>query len=301
MKIEHLQYFVTLASSSSISKAAGKLFISQQQLNRIITALEEEVQAKLFYRTTNGVSLTVDGQDFLLHARNIISEYTALMNHFSLRHSAKSNHLSMSQAECTVFLTPCLSLYGSEIIHNLHNIAPNIKLILYDKTTKLNENYFDRDALCFWAADTTPEDLMLSDGQCLHAEPIGNCHAYFAYNKTLHNLAPIPDCDYALTTATLSHVFAISSNKEQLSLVASNVHQLLDSVLYNDTNCTLPDFVLPKVHSLYPDIAFLRISGASTIQVLYPTTHLLTAADKIVIDFMKSYIQNLQLLAEQLN
>ena len=32
MKIEHLQYFIVLANSSSISKAAEKLFISQQQL-----------------------------------------------------------------------------------------------------------------------------------------------------------------------------------------------------------------------------------------------------------------------------
>ncbi len=299
MKIEHLQYFIVLANSSSISKAAEKLFISQQQLNRIITSLEEEVQTKLLSRTTNGVSLTEEGQDFLAYARNIVSEYSALRNHFYLRQSPDNFHLQTPQAECKAFLTPCLSIYASEIIHNLQKIAPNIKLTLYDKTTKLNENYFDDDALCFWAVAITPDDLLLPDGQRLQALTIGESQAYFVYNKVLHQFEQAPRNSNDLMTFAFSHVYADTPHKEKLNLVSANVHQLLDSVVQNDTICTLPDFVLPKVQPLYPDIAFLHMPEMlSSIYVVHPASHPLTDADDIVINFMKSYIQNLQLLAK---
>ena len=82
MRLEHLQYFITLANSPSINKAAEKLFISQQQLNRIITTLENDVNAELFHRTTNGISLTENGRIYLQYAQKIINEYTELKNHF---------------------------------------------------------------------------------------------------------------------------------------------------------------------------------------------------------------------------
>ncbi len=96
MKIEHLQYFIVLANSSSISKAAEKLFISQQQLNRIITSLEEEVQTKLLSRTTNGVSLTEEGQDFLLPMREILS--ASILPEKPLLSAPKSGQFSSADA-----------------------------------------------------------------------------------------------------------------------------------------------------------------------------------------------------------
>lgn len=300
MKIEHLQYFIVLANSSSISKAAKKLFISQQQLNRIITSLEEEVQTKLLSRTTNGVSLTEEGQDFLSYARNIVSEYSALKYHFCLRQRSDDFYPQTPLAECKAFLTPCLSIYASEIIHNLQRIAPNIKLTLYDKTTKLNESYFDDDALCFWAVEIAPDDLLLPDGRCLQALAIGESQAYFVYNKALHRFKQAPSNSNALMTFAFSHVYADTPHKEKLNLVSANVHQLLDSVMQNDTLCTLPDFVLPKVQALYPEVAFLYLPEMlAPIYVVHTSHHPLTDADHIVIHFMKSYIQNLQLLVKQ--
>lgn len=300
MKIEHLQYFIVLANSSSISKAAEKLFISQQQLNRILTALEDEIDTKLLSRTTNGISLTEAGQDFLTYAKNIVSEYSALKSHFYLLQNPAAFHSELPPAECKAFLTPCLSIYASEIIHTLQKIIPSLKLTIYDKTTKLNESYFDSEALCFWAAHLVPEDLLLPNGQTLDTLLIGESQAYFVYNKALHQFEQAPQNSDVLSTSALSHVFADTPHNESLNLVSSNVHQLLDSVTQNDNSCVLPDFVLPKVQPLYPDIAFLPMpNGCAPIYAVYPAEHPLTEADKIVINFIKSFLQNLQLLAKQ--
>ena len=295
MKIEHLQYFIVLANSSSISKAAEKLFISQQQLNRILTALEEEVDAKLLSRTTNGITLTADGQDFLTYAQNIVNEYSSLKSHFYPRKHPTPVHLQTPPSECRAFLTPCLSIYANELLFMLQKAAPNIQLTFYDKTTRLNEGYYDHDALCFWASYIAPEDLTLADGQILKTRTIGESQAYFAYNKTLRQYEQAPHNSDALMTSAFTHVFPDLAHNDKLTLVSSNVYQLLESVLQNNNICTLPDFVLPKMRHLYPDIAFLPIDKAiAPIYVVYSALHELTPADEIVIDFVHSYIQNLQ-------
>ena len=82
MKIEHLRYFVCFANSVSINQAAKELYISQQQLNRILTSLEEEVHAQLFLRSNRGMKLTEDGKEFAKYASKILMEYSAMQNYF---------------------------------------------------------------------------------------------------------------------------------------------------------------------------------------------------------------------------
>lgn len=301
MKIEHLQYFITLADSSSISKAADKLFISQQQLNRIITALEDDIEAKLLTRTTNGVSLTEDGQDFLVYAKNIVSEYAAMKNHFFLRRLRNELDSSVQAAECRVFLPPCLSMYASDISHNLKNIAPNLHLIIYEKTTVLNEGYFDQDALCFWASEIEDGDLITADQHVLHTINLGKCQIYFAYNKRLNPAnKPFRGKNAFLTISFLNNQ-VLSPAAENIKLVSSNVYQLLDYVTQNNDICVLPDFVLPKVTTLYPDVAFIPLQSMhSPLSVVYLETHTLSESDQLIINFVKSYIENMQLLAKQL-
>ncbi len=87
MKIEHLRYFISVANTKSINHAAKELYISQQQLNNILTSLEEEMQLTLLVRTNKGVSLTEDGAEFVKYAEKILTDYSAMQNHFYVKHS----------------------------------------------------------------------------------------------------------------------------------------------------------------------------------------------------------------------
>lgn len=61
---ERVAYFLHVCECGSVSKAAEKLYISPQALNKQIRLLEEELGEKLFQRTTRTLSLTSFGTFF---------------------------------------------------------------------------------------------------------------------------------------------------------------------------------------------------------------------------------------------
>ena len=74
MNILHLKYAVEVAKTNSISKAAENLYMGQPNLSRAIKELEESLGIVIFDRTTKGISVTPDGEEFLQYARRIIRE-----------------------------------------------------------------------------------------------------------------------------------------------------------------------------------------------------------------------------------
>ncbi|MEV0643929.1 LysR substrate-binding domain-containing protein [Phytomonospora sp. NPDC050363] len=68
-----LRYFVTLAEELHFSRAAARLFLTQQALSKQIRELEDEVGARLVRRTTRAVALTEAGEVFLASAREALA------------------------------------------------------------------------------------------------------------------------------------------------------------------------------------------------------------------------------------
>lgn len=74
MNIVHLKYAVEIAKTKSISKAAENLYMGQPNLSRAIKELEESLGITIFKRTSKGISITPDGEEFLQYAKKIISQ-----------------------------------------------------------------------------------------------------------------------------------------------------------------------------------------------------------------------------------
>lgn len=64
MNLQTLEYFIVAAKEKSISKAAEKLFVSQPALTKQIKRLEELLGFPVFNRLSNGITLTVKGEQF---------------------------------------------------------------------------------------------------------------------------------------------------------------------------------------------------------------------------------------------
>lgn len=64
--------FVAVAERSNFTAAAKRLGISVAQVSRQVTALEQRLDIKLFYRTTRKVSLTAEGQVYLQHCQRLL-------------------------------------------------------------------------------------------------------------------------------------------------------------------------------------------------------------------------------------
>lgn len=73
MNILHMKYAVEVARVGSLSKAAENLILAQPNLSRAIKSLEAETGIKIFERTTKGMTLTPDGEEFIGYAEEILN------------------------------------------------------------------------------------------------------------------------------------------------------------------------------------------------------------------------------------
>lgn len=95
MTLQQLKYAIEIAKWGSINIAAKKLFITQPSLSNAIRELENEINTVIFERTNRGVSVTVDGAEFLGYARQIMEQSELLeKRYFNARPS--SQHFSIS-------------------------------------------------------------------------------------------------------------------------------------------------------------------------------------------------------------
>ena len=72
MELRHLRYFVGVAETENVSRAALKLHISQPAVSRQIRDLEDEIGLPLLKRVGKSVRLTEAGRVFLNEARAIL-------------------------------------------------------------------------------------------------------------------------------------------------------------------------------------------------------------------------------------
>jgi len=71
MNYNHLMIFLAVAEEGSVSRGAGRLFISQPAVSKQIAVLEASLKAKLFDRLPKGVRLTDAGHLLLGYARRL--------------------------------------------------------------------------------------------------------------------------------------------------------------------------------------------------------------------------------------
>jgi LysR family transcriptional regulator, nitrogen assimilation regulatory protein len=74
MNLRRLQYFVKIVDIGSLTQAADILHVAQPALSQQIAALEVEIGARLFDRSSRGVTLTEAGKVFLEHARVVLAD-----------------------------------------------------------------------------------------------------------------------------------------------------------------------------------------------------------------------------------
>lgn len=89
MNILHIKYAVEVANTRSISKAAENLYTSQPNLSRAIKSLENELKIKIFKRSSKGLETTIDGEEFLLYARNTLAQIKKIESIYESRNQRK--------------------------------------------------------------------------------------------------------------------------------------------------------------------------------------------------------------------
>lgn len=131
VELRLLRYVVAIAEELHFSRAAEKLHVAQPALSKQIRDLEEELQTKLFDRTTREIHLTDAGRAFveeakaaLLHSERAVHRAKASRhpNRFTLGYSPDINPRLISSVRSISVQLWALSLRSAFTLEQLHLI-----------------------------------------------------------------------------------------------------------------------------------------------------------------------------------
>ncbi len=89
MTLQQLRYIIKIVECRSITEAAKQLFISQPSLSNQVKELETEMGLEIFTRSAKGISLTIEGSEFLSYARQVLEQAELLELRYLGKKSSK--------------------------------------------------------------------------------------------------------------------------------------------------------------------------------------------------------------------
>ena len=82
MTLQQMRYAIEIAECGSINKAAETLYVAQPSLTSAVKEMEKELGITIFNRSGRGVTLTADGAEFLMYARQIVGDYGEMLEKY---------------------------------------------------------------------------------------------------------------------------------------------------------------------------------------------------------------------------
>jgi DNA-binding transcriptional LysR family regulator len=121
-----LRAFISLVEQKSFTRAASDNHLSQPAFSALIRALEEEVGARLFERTTRSVELTAEGTVFVDAARRLLRDAEEAMT--DLR-----DHVARRRGRVSIAVLPSLAAgWLPPLLARFHKEHPGIELDVAD-------------------------------------------------------------------------------------------------------------------------------------------------------------------------
>ena len=152
MTILQLKYVLAIANSTSMREAASKLYVSQPALSATIHELEEELGIKIFDRNNKGITLSRQGSEFLVYAKQAVSQYELIEDRY-IEKGKDKKHFSVSMQHYVFAVHAFVntvkdydtskyeySVYETrtdEVLTNVKNLKSEIGVIAFSKS---NEN-----------------------------------------------------------------------------------------------------------------------------------------------------------------
>ena len=128
MELRHLRYFVVVAEELHFSRAAERLGISQPPLSQQIRALEEDLQVRLFDRSSRNVALTEAGRLFLAEARATLDQADRARQTAARAHRGEIGELTVG-----LFPSALLAEPVAAAVLGFRRQHPRVRLVLRER------------------------------------------------------------------------------------------------------------------------------------------------------------------------
>ena len=164
MEVKQVECFLAIVKTGSFTSAADELYTTQSCISKYISALEKELGFPLFDRKKRKIALTQAGETFLKHARNLNSDYQAMLS-------------ELSEFKTTPYFSilaiPVIAQYGiTTYLGHFKNAFPRLSFTLEEREASviihaLNNNQYDMAFIRDNYLDTTTHSFLHITGDKL--------------------------------------------------------------------------------------------------------------------------------------
>jgi len=130
MNIQQLEYLIAVDRYKHFGRAAQSCYITQPTLSAMIQKLEEELELKVFDRTTYPIRTTDAGMQIIEYARKVVEDVHKLRDKANDLNSAVSGSISIG-----IISTASSYLVPSKVLDFSRN-NPKIKLVIREMATE---------------------------------------------------------------------------------------------------------------------------------------------------------------------
>lgn len=130
MELRDCQCFVAVAEELHFGRAAARLGLAQPPLSQRIKALEAELGAKLFARTSRSVALTPAGEAFWVEARVVLEAAERAGE------TARRVALGLAGRLRVGFVNPAMDAFLAAVLAKFRQDAPDVALVLRELSTR---------------------------------------------------------------------------------------------------------------------------------------------------------------------
>jgi DNA-binding transcriptional LysR family regulator len=232
LDLKQLEHFVAAADEQHFTRAARKMNIVQSGLSASIRALEQEMGAPLFVRTTRRVELTVAGRVLYEKAQQIIA---------GAREARRAVAAISGLERGTLSIGTCASLNAffdlPLLLGEFHALHPAVEIRLCHSTAaklmdKVKEGGIDLAFLPLYEKSREIVSIPIASDNLVVAHPLGH-PLEGRESVALHSLAGETFVDFQLDQGTrriVDRAFAAINVSRKTALEVGDVQVLLDLV-----------------------------------------------------------------------
>lgn len=293
MNLRHLEFFVELAKTEHMPKAAENLDISQPSLSYAISSLEKELGMPLFEKDGRNIKLSNYGRVYLHYVEQALAslrageEYMKQIQDINLGHI----HLGFTYTMGQNLVPELVSEFKKQ--DETKNVQFSYSQDITDVMIKdlLDENL----DLVFASKTANPayssqiNQYHLADQELLAAVP--NSHPLAKKDSvTLEELAKYPMVLYQRNSGLgvfFKHIFEEAGIKPKVALEVQEDHTILGFVRYNFGVAIVPN--MPQLDKSV--VTLLPISDVNAVHPIYVITKANHVLPPAVLKF-KSFAQN---------
>lgn len=274
MKLEWLRYYVEIASTGSLNKAAENLYLSQPALTKIIHALEKEIGETLLYRKKTGVFLTAQGEIFLTFAQNVLGDYQDyLTKKFELHDSEQQSTPAYAGTLELVMSSSILQTYYQDILTALRQTFPAITIYCIEadalEATKLLTDdirqigllmCIRKDMLKSW------KNAGLAHREICRSDVVGCVarNSHYAQRAFINKSEIAAEKLISIEFAKKSFTWPVGDN---CGLRTTNLDMIKQILLSEKDACVMSALLVAEQKLLSPDIIALPVSPTLTASI----------------------------------